>query len=130
MKYAFFIFFLSLSWSSHNASFWIFIPSLICDFQNSAALDFVSSSTWNDRVPALASDSDSVTCAVTGYGQSPWWKVDLGTSKMVEKVQLFGQYGQDWFTQIGSFHYLVWFTCLNESWIAAIKFLLNTLIIY
>ncbi|ELT99854.1 hypothetical protein CAPTEDRAFT_210839 [Capitella teleta] len=57
----------------------------------SASVEYFSSSTWNKEDASKANDDNNVTCSVTGFGASPWWKVDLGEAKLVEKVKLYGE---------------------------------------
>jgi hypothetical protein len=45
---------------------------------------------FNENLSDFAADDENVTCSVTGFGRSPWWKVDLGEPKLVDKVRLYG----------------------------------------
>ena len=41
-----------------------------------------------DSEAALAVEGTSVRCAVTGLLTNPWWRVDLGTSYVVDVVDI------------------------------------------
>ena len=41
-----------------------------------------------DSEAALAVEGTSVRCAVTGLLTDPWWRVDLGTSYVVDVVDI------------------------------------------
>ena len=44
------------------------------------------SSTWSNYPADKALDGDIHSCATTQSQQDPWWRVDLGASRVVAKV--------------------------------------------